>query len=110
MDTETMIGATVTVEGYSGVAWRIVGWEQVWEPITYLATDDDGNEWEEDSGEGEWIDSPDCSRIVAIMVGDDRKFTFDVSDVSAITSDDYCADCGQVGCGWNTTRDDSDGL
>lgn len=95
-------GARVTVAGYSGVAWSIQGPEKVWDPIVAILADDEGNEWEEDTGEGEWVPG-DGSRVVAIMVGDDRPFTFDREDCTRIAEDDYCHECGQVGCrgdGW----------
>lgn len=34
------------------------------------------------------------------MVGDDRTFTFDVDDLSPLDDDDYCSECGQIGCRW----------
>ena len=64
-------------------------------------TDDDGNEIECDDpyGEGEWFDDTD-GMVIAVMVGDDREWKVDPSDLTEIGSEDYCSSCGQIGCGW----------
>ena len=81
---------------YDGVAWFSLGWEKVWEPYTFMAEDEDGNEYEEDTGEGEWIEDVD-GRVVMVMVGDDRKFTYDRADLTVIDEDAFCHSCGQIG-------------
>jgi hypothetical protein len=73
--------ARYQVSGYSGVAWRVYGWET--EP-------DEDTEW---SGY-----EVRTGRLVCVMVGDDRRFTFDPEDVSPIDELDYCTECGQIGC------------
>ena len=86
-----------TVSGYRGIAFYFFGYPKVWEVATFLATDEDGNEYEAPSDDGEWIE--DCTgRVVMIMVGDDHKFTVDESDCTEISEDDYCHECGQIGC------------
>jgi hypothetical protein len=70
-----------TVKGYRGIAWYVLGWEI--EP-----TED--TEWdgiEERTG-----------KIVAVMVGDDRRFVFDADEITALPREDYCGECGQIGC------------
>ena len=69
------------VSGYRGVAFSVYGWET--EPDT-------DTEW---TG----IESR-TGNLVAVMVGDDRHFSVDPSDVSAIPDDGYCPSCGQIGC------------
>jgi len=32
------------------------------------------------------------------MVGDDRDYSVDPDDVTELAPEDYCAECGQVGC------------
>jgi hypothetical protein len=32
------------------------------------------------------------------MVGDDVRFAFDPSDLEPIAREDYCGECGQIGC------------
>lgn len=71
-------------DGYSGVAWRVDGFET--EP-------DEDTEW---SG----YENP-TGRLVAHMIGDDRPFTFEPEELTPIEEDDYCGSCGQIGCGWH---------
>lgn len=70
-----------TVDGYRGIAWSVYGWE--------LEPDED-TEW---SGV-----EVRTGKILARMVGDDRFFTFDPDEVSAIGKDEFCHGCGQIGC------------
>ncbi len=83
------------------VAVYVAGYPQVWEPDTYLCTDDDGNEWEQEDecGEGEWVDDTECGDVLVVMVGDDRKHRVSVDDLELLGDLDYCAECGQIGCG-----------
>jgi len=37
-------------------------------------------------------------RVVVVMVGDDQAHTVDVEDLTQINDEDYCYECGQVGC------------
>jgi len=89
-----------SVDGHAGIAFRFVGWEQVWRPAQYLAIGEDGEEcWVDDNNEGDREDDPDgMARMV--MVGDDHEWLVDVSDIHKIGEDDYCGGCGQIGCGW----------
>jgi hypothetical protein len=41
----------------------------------------------------------DESRIVVVMVGDDKRHVVDASDLIELAEDAYCPSCGQVGCG-----------
>lgn len=70
------------VEGYGGVAWHAWNYEMV---------RDEDFEW---SG----IATENPERVVCVMVGDDRKFTFDVEDLTPLEDDEYCPECGQIGC------------
>jgi len=69
-----------TVVGYGGVAWYINSYETVY--------DQDGFEYTNNE------------RVVCTMVGDDRKFIFDVEDLTELDDSEYCSECGQIGCGW----------
>ncbi len=80
-DRETFNADAYTVKGSGRVAWHVLGWET--EP-------DEDTEWsgyEQRTG-----------RVVAIMVGDDHCFTFDPADVTPLPREDYCGECGQIGC------------
>jgi len=87
---------------FGGVALRVRGWEQRWEPCTYLIIDEDGEECElEEPGEGEWVD--DIGGMVeVVMVGDDRVHVVDPDELEKIEDHEYCHDCGQIGCHSNT--------
>lgn len=69
------------VRGHGGVAWRVLGWET--EP-------DEDTEW---SG----IENR-TGRVVARMVGDDARFVFDEDALELIAREDFCGECGQIGC------------
>jgi hypothetical protein len=38
-------------------------------------------------------------RAFMTMIGDDRVFEVDAEDVHHIRDDEYCPECGQIGCG-----------
>lgn len=80
-DTETFHADAYKVKGHGGVAWHVLGWET--EP-------DEDTEW---SGYEQRTGS-----VVAVMVGDDRHFTFDEEDLIPIDREAYCGGCGQIGC------------
>lgn len=69
------------VEGYRGIAWRVFGWE---------------TEADEDT---EWTGIENrTGKLVCVMIGDDRRFTFDPDEVKQIAREEYCGVCGQIGC------------
>ncbi len=81
IDDTTFPADAYAVAGYRGVAWYLYGWE-------LQPTED--TEWsglEERTG-----------RVIAVMVGDDRRFTFEPDELTPIPDLDYCASCGQIGC------------
>jgi hypothetical protein len=80
-DNESVPAHAYRVRQYPGVAFYVHGWE--------TAPDAD-TEWtgmEERTG-----------RVSATMVGDDRMFNFDPEDVTPLPREDYCGQCGQIGC------------
>jgi hypothetical protein len=74
--------AHYTIRGWRGVAWYYVGPESAPTPDT---------EWD-------GIEEP-TGLVLMCMVGDDRVFPFDPSDLTLLDEADYCSGCGQVGCG-----------
>jgi hypothetical protein len=82
-DDETFGADAYTVKGdRNAVAWHVLGWE--------TAADED-TEWtgiEERTG-----------RIVCVMIGDDAHHVYDLDDVVPLAREDYCGECGQIGCG-----------
>lgn len=102
MSTDTQIldvGDRVSVDGYSGAAWVIDGRPLRWEPEIELLLDDDGEEIEIPSEAwGEWVPDETSDSWRCHMVGDDREFLHDESALSPLSGDDYCSECGQIGC------------
>lgn len=80
-DPETFTSNAYKIKSYPGIAWYVLGWELVY------------NEDPEWSGEKER-----SGKIVAVMVGDDRKFIFEPTDIKVLNEDEYCHSCGQIGC------------
>lgn len=74
--------AAYRVEGYGGVAWHAYSYESVL---------DENYEW---TG----IVNYNKERVNCYMIGDDRTFTFDISDLTVIPEDEFCHECGQIGC------------
>jgi hypothetical protein len=69
-----------------GVAWRIVGAEiEVYE------------NWEDEFSPGceEWRET---GMLVAVMVGDDARHVFDPGDLEPLDREEFCGECGQIGC------------
>lgn len=97
---EFNVGDRVKVDGYDGVAFYIHKRAQNWVPLKYLHWDEETNEeyWMEDESDGEFED--DLDRWIVIMVGDDREFNVEESELTLISEDDYCGSCGQIGCDW----------
>lgn len=77
-------GDAVRVEGYNGIAFRVLtvptrkGPDSDWTGYLYA----------------------NFGRRVCYMVGDDREFVFDVDELTPLDEDDFCGGCGQIGCGW----------
>jgi hypothetical protein len=84
--------------GFGGIALRVVAYPKVWEAWTSLEMDEDGREYERDTGEGEWVENPDCGRVLVCMVGDNHKFELDRSDLTPLAREEFCGECGQIGC------------
>jgi hypothetical protein len=94
-DTGIKVGDSVRVRGFQGIACVFRGHpveaREVWVDD---GTDEDGNPLGfYDSEELERTD-----RAIVVMVGDDRKHTVDVEDLEALPDEDYCGECGQIGC------------
>jgi hypothetical protein len=89
--------ANYRVEGYRGIAWYLHGYKTEEVPTICYGIDENGDEYEmEDWSETEKVE--DRSQVVATMVGDNRKFTFDVDEVTLLGDDEFCHTCGQIGC------------
>ena len=69
------------IDGYRGIAWDVLGWETV---------NDEDTEWT-----GMQVKT---GNVVAVMIGDDRYFTFGPDEIHPLDRGQYCVECGQIGC------------
>lgn len=101
------------VDGYSGVAFYVLGWETA--PIqTWACQDCSACGFERPEGGGVTTDrgDADCEhtalawdsdtertgRVVVVMVGDDHRYVVDEDQLTPLEREAYCGSCGQVGC------------
>src|SRR5262245_29002075 len=80
-DDETFNAYAYRVDGYGGIAWSVLGWET--EP-------DEDTEW---SGY-----EVRTGNVIARMIGDDRNFSFEPEELRPLEREEYCGECGQIGC------------
>jgi len=80
-DDKSFPAEAYKVNGWNSIAWRVYGWE---------TQPDEDTEW---SGY-----ETRTGNIICVMVGDDRQFSFNPEDVTALNDGDYCSECGQIGC------------
>lgn len=97
MSTHTIdLDARYRVNGYDGIAWWLEGYVRT--PRVDSETDELVCDW---LGECDDAYDIDTTRVVAIMVGDNRRHEIDIDDLELIADDAYCSCCGQIGCGWS---------
>jgi hypothetical protein len=92
--------------GFSGVAVRVVGYKKRWEPEICFVENEAGETYEEETGEGEWVEDTESGRVYVRMVGDDANHLVDVDDLIELTDSDYCGCCGQIGCAWGAAENE----
>ena len=80
-DAEAFPADAYSIKEHGGIAWHVLGWQT--EP-------DEDTEWSGMENR--------TGRIVAVMVGDDAHWLFDPEEVTPMERDEYCGECGQVGC------------
>ena len=80
-DDRTFSADAYVAHGWRGVAWSVWGWE---------TESDEDTEW---SGV-----EVRTGRVVAVMIGDDRRFMFDPDELTPLEREAYCGSCGQIGC------------
>jgi hypothetical protein len=80
-DNATFPAEAYTVDGYRGVAWYVFGWE------TRPTEETEWDGIEERTGQ-----------VVCRMIGDDRYFLFDPEEITPLAREEYCGECGQIGC------------
>jgi len=87
-DDDSFPADAYQASGWQGIAWSVLGWET--EPTEETVW----SGYEERTG-----------KVVAIMIGDDRPFTFEPDDLTPIDETQYCHSCGQIGCPHNAPGD-----
>lgn len=85
---ELDFSAHYNVRGYRGVAFYLKGYSQRSEEVV------DDNGW----ATGEVEDIEDREWVYAVMVGDDQAHLVEVDDLTKIDEDEFCHECGQLGC------------
>ena len=98
VDAEVDFSAHYRIAGYGGIAWYLRGYaktytEESWEYIGEGDTEDEANYL---YNEPEQV--VDTTRVIAVMVGDDRPFEVDVDELTLLPREDFCGQCGQIGC------------
>lgn len=98
MDATLDMDARYSVQGWGGIAFYLLGYDTEWtqEEWIYCGEGDEDDEANYLYNEPEEIENTD--RVRAVMVGDDRVFTFDLDELTPIADEDYCHECGQIGC------------
>lgn len=102
MPSEFQLGTRVKCESLPGVACYVSSWDREFEPEMYWLPDPKNEEdgmWVSDETEGEWIQNPQSNWVYVTMVGDDREHYVEFHDLTVIDEDEYCSQCGQMGCG-----------
>lgn len=84
------VGDSVTIDGWGGVAWRIVEREQV--EVVSTFNDDFGDWLIED------IELVDGENWICHMVGDNGLYSFGEDEMNPLDEDNFCSSCGQIGC------------
>lgn len=104
--TAVDMSARYAVQGHGGIAFYLDEYATEWTSEEWLY---DGEGDPDDEGsyvycEPEQVENR--SQVRAIMVGDDYVWIVDVDDLTMIGEEDYCHECGQVGCCANVYRED----
>ena len=94
--------ARYSVAGYGGIAFYLLGYatETQYEGDIVICDDED---CDHSLSEMCWIEGDysiviDTDRVRAVMVGDDREYIVGIDDLTLLQDDDFCAECGQIGC------------
>jgi hypothetical protein len=91
-DKQAFPADAYSVKRYQGVAFQVYGW-QIERGTEWVKLDDEDSEaYVEEEYERR------TGMVVVVMIGDDTKHVVDPSDLTAIAREDYCGECGQVGC------------
>ena len=84
--------AAYRVTGYRGIAWHAISYKKEHDFVPVF--EEDG----EYTGHVDYEEFEDKTKVVCVMVGDDREFTFYTDELTKLDEGDYCPSCGQIGC------------
>lgn len=88
------------VKGYGGVAWHLLGYQQRWRETEPELVCEDVEHDHDDLcyllNEPEQVEDRDW--VQAVMVGDDTIHQIEVEDLTVLPREDFCGECGQIGC------------
>lgn len=110
MELSTSIAYTVCP--YEGLAFRLIGHAQRWEPFTFIYAEgegedeDDAIEIEVTTDDGEYVEDPDM--VIVVAIGDDRRIRVPIEDLTPLSDHRFCASCGQIGCTHDVRASESD--
>ncbi len=93
VNTEFDFTKRYRVDGWGGIAWYVTEYDSSQELVSDYYEDDDGS-----VNYAEWEEVVDKSRVKCVMVGDDRVFTFGIDELTPLEEDEFCPECGQIGC------------
>jgi len=80
-------GKRYRVSGYDGIAFYVAG--AIVEPTEV---------YDDETGEHVGYDYCPSGSLACVMVGDDRIHAVEGDEVAEIGENDYCHECGQIGC------------
>lgn len=88
-----------TVKGWGGIAFWLKGWATDTREVEDWSCGD-AQHFHDDDCEVQWdIESYDRDdAVMGVMVGDDMPHWIDVDDLIPLAREDFCGECGQVGC------------
>lgn len=91
-------GSYVSVKDKGGIAFYIHDWYKT-ERINGYIDWDERADFESSFVETDREEIVDKTKAIVIMVGDDDEWVVDTDDLEPISEDDFCYECGQIGCG-----------
>lgn len=94
--------ARYRVEGRGGIAWRPVryGTTDVYEGDVIVCEDEECDHAMSEMcwAMGDTSIVTDLEWVYAVMVGDDREESLEVETLTEISDEEFCHECGQMGC------------
>jgi hypothetical protein len=80
-DPESFPADTYSCTHWPGIAMRVLGWDIIEDTYDHVER---------------------TGRVTVRMVGDDKHWYVDRDTLAPIPEEEYCHDCGQIGCTSNT--------